>query len=157
MDLFGFLDGASAWWWVALALALGIVEVLTLTFFLIWPALAALAVAAGLWMVPDMSGTTQVLIFAVLSAVATLAGRQWVLSRKPASEDPALNNRAAQLVGRRAVLIDDLSGDALGSVEVDGIRWRARLSDGAGRASSGQRLQVTGAQGMVLVLAHTDE
>lgn len=153
MDIFAFMDGASPWWWVALALALGIFEILTLTFFLIWPALAALAVAIVLWIVPDMSGTGQIIMFAVLSAVATLAGRQWVLSRKPVTEDPGLNNRAAQLIGRTATLIEDLAGDTVGGVEVDGIRWRGRLTADITTATAGDVLRVQDVDGMVLLLS----
>lgn len=153
MDVFDFLNGISPWWWVAAALALGTIEILTFSFFLIWPALAAFFVAVFMWIFPEMSGATQILIFAVLSAVLTLVGRQWVMTRKPSSENPGLNNRASALIGRNAVLIEDLSGTALGSVEVDGIRWRARLEDEGDTAATGASLKIASADGMVLVLS----
>lgn len=153
MDVFSFLNGISPWWWVALALGLGTIEVLTFSFFLIWPGLAALVVAVALWIFPDMSGSAQILIFAVLSAALTIAGRQWVLSKKPQTENPGLNNRASALIGRRATLIEDLEGDALGNVEVDGIRWRARLSGPDSTAASGESLKITATDGMTLILS----
>ena len=153
MDIFGFLDGISPWWWVALALALGTIEILTFSFFLIWPGLAAFAVAILMWVFPGMSGTWQILIFAVLAVAFTLAGRWLVLSRKPTSEVPGLNDRAIQLIGRNAVVIDGFVAGGLGNVEVDGVRWRARMADGAPPPASGQVLSVTGTQGMTLLLS----
>ena len=153
MDIFAFLDGISPWWWVAIAFVLGTIEILTFSFFLIWPALAALVVAVLLWMFPEMSGAVQLLWFSILSVVLTLGGRQWVLSGKPTSETPGLNNRATALIGRNAVLIDALAGGALGNVEVDGIRWRARLDSAEAAADAGQSLRIVSADGMVLILA----
>ncbi|MEM7058988.1 MAG: NfeD family protein [Pseudomonadota bacterium] len=152
MDVFDFLNGLSPWWWIAAALALGTIEILTFSFFLIWPAIAAFLVGILLWLFPEMSGAMQILIFAVLSAILTLVGRQWVMTRKPTSDNPGLNNRASALIGRNATLIEDLSGTALGNVEVDGIRWRARLDTEDGTAATGASLQIATADGMVLVL-----
>ena len=152
MDVFDFLNGISPWWWVAAALALGTIEILTFSFFLIWPAIAAFLVAVLMWIFPEMTGAIQILIFAVASAVLTLIGRQWVMTKKPTSDNPGLNNRASALIGRNAVLIEDLAGTALGNVEVDGIRWRARLDKPEGTAASGASLRIHGTEGMVLVL-----
>ena len=152
MDVLDFLNGISPWWWVALALALGTIEILTFSFFLIWPGIAAFFVAVLMWIFPEMSGALQILAFAVMSAILTLLGRQWVMTKKPTSDNPGLNNRASALIGRNAVLIEDLSGDVLGNVEVDGIRWRARLDNPDSNAASGASLRVNSADGMVLIL-----
>lgn len=154
MEIFSFLTGISPWWWVAAALALGIIEVLTFSFFLIWPGLAAAIVAVVMWIVPDLSGTMQILVFAILSVVFTLLGRQYVLNRTPTSETPGLNQRSAQLIGRNAVVIDGFASGGLGNVEVDGMRWRARMSEGATRPGSGQTLEIVGSEGMTLILSH---
>jgi len=155
MEIFAFLDGVSPWWWVAGALALAIIEVLTFSFFLIWPGLAALAVGVLMFLVPDLSGTWQVLLFAVLSVAFTLVGRHLVLTRTPNSDAPGLNQRSAQLVGRTAVVIDGFAAGGVGNVEVDGVRWRARMESGAERPGTGQILEITGAEGMTLVLSPT--
>lgn len=153
MDLFGFLAGASPWWWIAFALGLMAIEMLTFSFFLIWPGLAAVIVAVTLWIFPELSGTGQVLLFSGLSLVLSLAGRAWFLDRKPVSEVPGLNNRSTQLVGRTAVVIDGFDAGGLGNVEVDGIRWRARMADGQGEPTPGETLHVEEADGMTLILA----
>ena len=153
MELFSFLDGASPWWWIALGLGLGAVEIMTFSFFLIWPGLAAIAVGALMWVAPGMSGTMQLLMFAGLSIVLTLMGRWLVLTRKPTSELPGLNNRASQLVGRTAIVLDGFHAGGSGNVEVDGVRWRGRLTEGADVPAPGSVLQVSGADGMTLVLS----
>lgn len=151
-DLFQFLQGISPWWWVALAFGLAAVEVVTFSFFLIWPALAALGVAILLWVVPDLSGSAQLLGFAVMAVVFTLAGRQLVFLNKPTSDRPNLNQRGAALVGRNAVVIDGFAAGGLGNVQVDGMPWRARLAEGVKRPAPGDVLDITAADGMVLVL-----
>lgn len=156
-DLFQFLDGISPWWWVALAFGLAAVEVVTFSFFLIWPALAALGVAIVLWIVPDMSGTAQLLWFALMSVAFTIAGRQLVFLRKPTSDRPNLNQRSAALIGRNAVVIDGFAAGGVGSVQVDGMPWRARMAEGQGRPATGDILEITDADGMVLILQPTPQ
>lgn len=156
MDIFDFLTGISPWWWVAGALALGIIEVLTFSFFLIWPALAAFAVAVLMWLFPDMSGTWQILLFSALSVLFTVAGRQIVMNNKPESDAPGLNERSAQLIGRTATVIDGFAGGGVGNVEIDGVRWRARMTPGAERPTAGQVLDIVDANGMTLILAPLD-
>ena len=152
MDLFGFLDGISPWWWIAGALVLAIIEVLTFSFFLIWPGLAALAVGILMWIFPGMSGTTQVLVFSILAVLFTWAGRAYVLNRVPSSESPGLNRRSSQMIGRHATVVDGFTGGGVGNVEIDGIRWRARMADGATVPEPGEVLPITGADGMTLIL-----
>ena len=82
----------------------------------------------------------------------TWAGRAYVMNHKPTSEAPGLNQRSSQMIGRNATVIDGFSNGGLGNVEVDGIRWRAKMADGAGTPDPGQVLPITGADGMTLVL-----
>ncbi len=153
MDVLGFLTGISPWWWVAAALALGTIEVLTFSFFLIWPALAALTVAILMWAFPGLAGSWQIVVFAVLSILYTLIGRQWVMSRQQASsENPELNQRSAALIGRRAVVLDGFADGHTGNVEIDGTRWRAQLSIEQPRPQPGDVLEVTGTNRMTLVV-----
>ncbi|MCL5777814.1 NfeD family protein [Limibaculum sp. FT325] len=156
VDLFAFLDGASAWWWVALALALGAVEVVTFTYFLLWLSLGALTVAGLLFVVPDATGTTQVLVFAVATLVIAMAGWGWLRLRQRADSAPGtgLNRRAAQLVGRTAVVSGPFRA-GVGMVEIDGVSWRARLAPDAGHASEpapGSLMRVLAAEGATLLV-----
>jgi len=154
VDLFAFLDGASAWWWVALALALGAVEVMTFTYFLIWLAIAALTVAGLLFAAPETSGTVQITVFALSALVYTVAGWAWLRARRSSDSVPGagLNRRAAQLVGRVGVAAGPFRA-GIGTVEIDGVGWRARLSDDASRTpppGPGSLMRVIAAEGVTL-------
>ncbi|MFQ5566184.1 MAG: NfeD family protein [Paracoccaceae bacterium] len=154
-DLFAFLDGASPWWWIALALGLGAIEIVTFTYFMLWLGLAALTVGIGLAMFPAMPGTSQLLTFALLSILYCVIGWAYVRQRKPTDGDPALNRRSAAMIGRQAVVTGAFSA-GVGWVEVDGVRWRARLADpdgGGEPPAAGTTMSVASADGMTLIVA----
>lgn len=147
-----FIANLSPWWWLAIALAIGALEMATMSFFLIWPALAALAMAGVVALWPDMSGAATISIFAILAIVLTFAGRS-VVHRfgDGGGPDTGLNNRASQMVGRRARVLECDAGR--GVVEIDGMRWSARWED-AGSAAPDSKVDVTGAEGMTLTVAN---
>ena len=163
-DLFAFLDGASPWWWIALALGLGAIEMVTFTYFMLWLGLAAFTVGIGLAIFPTMPGTSQLLTFALLSVLYTVIGWLVVRRHQPKDGDPGLNRRSAAMVGRQAVVTQAFSA-GVGWVEIDGVRWRARLvdadggPDGGGPGNGGEppeagaTLSITDADGMTLVVA----
>jgi len=156
LDLFAFLDGASPWWWIALALGLGAIEIVTFTYFMLWLGLAAFTVGIGLAMFPAIPGTSQLLAFALLSILYTAIGWVYVMRRQPKDAHPGLNRRAAAVVGRQAVVTGAFSA-GVGWVEVDGVRWRARLAepggDGAEPPEAGATMSITDADGMTLIVA----
>lgn len=149
MDLFAFLDGASPWWWIAAAIAIGAVEMLTFTYFLIWVALAALGTGAMMWVFPGMTGTGQLATFATLSVIITIAGRFWLKHRRSTPSDaPNLNRRSEQVIGRVGKALEAFDNRE-GVVVIDGVRWRARLTGKS--AAKDQSLSVIDADGMTLI------
>jgi membrane protein implicated in regulation of membrane protease activity len=137
----------SPWWWVALAILLGAIEMLTPTTVLVWSALAAVVTAAVLWLVP-LGLAAQVALFAVASIVFTLAGRALFQRSRSQDDGSTLNRRADQVLGREAVVVAFDHGD--GQVTVDGVPWPARLEAGSTVPQSGDRVLVTGAEGIVV-------
>lgn len=146
--LFLFLDGVSPWIWIALGVAIGVAEMLTLSYFLIGPSLAAFAIGALLFIAPGTGGDIQVAVFAVLSVVFTLGGRSWLLRRRPEGGTPGLNRRSELMIGRRGRALADFERGE-GIIVIDDVRWNARLGTGEALANAG--LQVTGADGLVLI------
>lgn len=152
MDVFGFLVGISPWVWIALGLTLAGAELLIGSFFLLWPGLAALLTGLALAVWPGMGGTQQAALFAGLAAALTAAARFWNIRHRgeQPSENPALNRRQARMVGRRGRVLEPFGGGE-GVVEVDGLRWRARLAPGAA-AGADAAVRVREVDGVVLVV-----
>jgi len=150
MEFFGFLDGISPWWWLALGGALAGLEMLAASFVVIWPGLAAMIMAVLLWIFPTMSGEVQVASFAALAVGLTFGGR-WLVRRygQPESEAPDLNRRARRLIGRSGKVLSVEPG-GYARVEIGGVPWSARVVEG--NAEIGAGVEVTGAEGMTLLV-----
>ncbi|MFQ5437810.1 MAG: NfeD family protein [Paracoccaceae bacterium] len=148
MELFAFLHGISPWWWVAFGVALGVLEMATMSFFLIWPAIASLFIAVLIWLAPGLSGTTQIIVFAILSVALTFAGRGLINRFGDGGEDAeGLNSRALKMVGRQAKVLKYTGPE--GSVSIDGTHWRAIWPEGSS-ADPGATVTIIGAEGMTL-------
>ncbi|MHA3976174.1 NfeD family protein [Halovulum sp. GXIMD14794] len=149
--MFVWLETISPWWWVALALILGAIEMLTMSLFLLWPAAAALLMAVVVAVLPGMPGELRLAVFAALAIALTYAGRALVrrYGDGGGAGDSGLNSRAAQMVGRRGRLLSAQAGEL--SVEIDGVHWSARL-DAEAPLAPGVLVEVTGVQGMTLLV-----
>ena len=146
--MFSFLDSISPIWWFAFALILGVFELLATSTYFLWPALAAVLVAASLIVWPDLAGELQLAVFAGGTIAMSLAGR-WAFSRFSNSDDRAadLNNRAARMVGRNAEVIS--FANSRGYVLIDGVRWNAIWPDGE-VAQEGETVKIEGVDGSTL-------
>ena len=149
--LLALLDGISPWWWVAAALLIAAAELLTFSYYMLWLSLAAFAVAGLLTVRPETSGTTQLVVFAVLAVVFTAIGWAVAKRRRRDQEPSTLNSRANAMVGREAVVAEAFRA-GVGPVEIDGIRWRGRVVGEGGAPAPGDALTVVGTEGMVLLL-----
>lgn len=149
MDILQMLTGMSPWWWVVVAFAFGSIEMATMTFFLIWPGLAALCMAGILALAPNVSGTMQIALFAIISIILTFAGRYLLNKYGDGAGDggETLNKRSAYLVGQSAKVLEFDEGT--GVVEIEGMRWRAQwLADQT--SAPGQSVRITQAEPLLL-------
>ncbi|HYG06568.1 MAG TPA: NfeD family protein [Stenotrophomonas sp.] len=108
--------------WAALALLLFAAEALAPGAFMLWMGLAAAVVFVVVWVVPDIPLLMQALIFVVLSFVSVQVYRTWFRRRDRQSDQPLLNRRAEQLVGRVVVLDQPISGGR-GRAKIDDAFW----------------------------------
>jgi membrane protein implicated in regulation of membrane protease activity len=148
MSVLAALEGISPWWWVALAILLAAVEMVTVTTVVVWSALAAFVTALALWVAPGMDGAGQIALFASCSIAFTLAGRALVGRWGKQEEVGQLNRRAAQVIGRDAVVDRFEFGE--GQVIVDGVPWPARLEEGAATPAVGARVRIVSVDGIVV-------
>jgi len=106
ISVFQWVANLSPWWWVAFGIGLGAVEMATMSFFLIWPALGAIVMALIVAFGPPMSGEAIVSLWAILSIALTFAGRSFMNRFGDGGEPTSnLNARSKQLVGRKAKVL----------------------------------------------------
>lgn len=110
-------------WWVAAALVLATLEMLSLDLVLLMLAGGALAgaVAAG----AGAPVPVQVLVAAVAAVVLLFALRPWMLRHVRAGTHTPTN--ADSLVGRSAIVVEAVSAKD-GQVRLDGALWTARTT-----------------------------
>lgn len=141
-------------WWVAAALALGLIEIASLDLVFSMLSLAALAAAgaAGL----DQGFTVQVLVFVATAVLLLVVLRPIALRKlKPAGEGERTN--ADALVGRTAVVLREVT-DRAGLVKLTGEEWTARAAPGIVLPvdDTVQVLRIEGATAVVAPLPTTE-
>ena len=131
--------------WAAAALLLFAAEVLAPGAFMLWLGLAAGAVFVAVLLVPGMSLLAQVGAFVVLSFVSIQAYRTWFRGRERVSDQPMLNRRVAQLVGR-TVPLEHAIVNGRGRVQIADALWDVVGPD----LPTGAAVRIVGADGTTL-------
>jgi inner membrane protein len=151
--LLALLGDIQPWHWLALGAILVGVEIISPTFYFLWPGLAAGVVGATLYAFPELSPQNQIILFAVLAVVATVAWKRFAPREWTSTEPhPTLNQpRSNQYVGRRARVAEAFSGGR-GAVFIDDTRWSAATVDGSD-PKTGEMVTVTGSDGATLKIA----
>jgi len=129
--ILSLVDQLGPWNWMVLGLVLLGLEILLPGVFLLWIGLAALAVGSLsllLWDVGFWGWELQTVIFLALSVVFAFAGRRIMASRGDQSDQPLLNQRGQQLVGRTATLKEPIS-EGFGRIQLGDTLWRVSGPD----------------------------
>lgn len=133
-----------AWGWAAVAAIFLIVELLTGSGWLLWPAGSAALVAAVVAVWPSLGLPGAIAVFAALTIVTTYLGRRF-LPKSLASGDDDVNDPHARIIGHHGkVATAFVSG--LGRVFVDGKEWSAQ-ADGDGPLAVGDMIEVIAVEG----------
>ena len=130
------------WNWMVLGFALLALEILVPGVFLLWIGLAALVVGALsllLWDLGFWVWQTQVLVFLALALVLAFTGKKIMTGRGDATDQPLLNRRAEQFVGRTATLAAPIE-NGRGKLHLDDTIWRITGPD----LPAGSRVRVAG-------------
>ncbi len=147
--LITLLQHMQPWHWLALGLVLLVLEIVTGTSYLLWPAAAAGATGVMLYAAPHTGYGVQLGVFAMLTIVLTLTGRNYMKGRWLAQDDGVkLNERGAQMVGQIGVAEGEFAAGQ-GRVKLGDTVWRATSGDAI---LAGERVEVTGADGSSLVV-----
>lgn len=140
----------AQWWWLILAVLLGIGEILSPGVFLIWVAAAA-AFTGLVTMLSGVPTAAQLLIFAMTSLVSAWFGRRWYLGNPVKSSDPLLNDRSARLIGRTVTVAEPIA-HGRGRVKVGDSVWPATGPD----LPEGAAALITGVNDGVLVVVQSE-
>jgi membrane protein implicated in regulation of membrane protease activity len=131
--------------WLAIGAVLLAVEVGTGSGWLLWPAASA-AVMGLLGLTVHLDLMMQLVIFAILTIITTLAGRHF-FARAGTGD---INDTRSRLAGLDGVAAGDFKGGQ-GRVFVDGKEWAATLEGGASLAS-GMKVVVVAVKGACLTV-----
>lgn len=132
-------------WWL-LALVLVGIELMAPGFFMLWIGIAAAAMGLVLLFAPDISFMVQAILFAVLSLISCFVYWRFVRhAMDEPSDQPQLNRRAEQLIGRKYVL-DSAIVNGQGKARVGDSLW---LVEGP-ELPAGTTIAVVGVDGSTL-------
>lgn len=147
-----FVAAMGIWsWWIFGAILIGI-EVFAPGSFFLWFGLAAFVVGL-ITMIFGMENAiwvwqAQVIVFVVLALAFAVIGRSFMKKRGwDKSEQPNLNNRGAQLIGRHAILTQPIS-QGHGRAKIGDSTWRVAGPD----MPEGSKVVVVSAQSSTLTV-----
>ncbi len=142
--MMAWLEHIVFWHWWILAGLLLILELTAPAFFFLWLGIAAAAVGMILLVFPAIPVETQLVLFAIASIGAILAWRKYREDRPLQIDQPHLNRRGNQYIGR-VFTLDNAITNGEGKVTVDDSTWRVKGPD----LPAGTAIRVTGIDGVI--------
>jgi membrane protein implicated in regulation of membrane protease activity len=149
--MMAWLEHIVFWHWWILAGLLLILELTAPAFFFLWLGIAAASVGLILLVFPSIGVEIQLVLFAITSIVSVLAWRKYRESRPITTDQPNLNRRGQQYVGRIFSLTQPIS-NGVGKVIVDDSTWKVKGPD----LPIGTHIKVTGVDGVVFQVESAD-
>ncbi|BCH14832.1 MAG: NfeD family protein [Mesorhizobium sp.] len=131
------------WVWMVLGFVLLVMEVIAPGIFMLWIGIAALligVVSLLIWDADFWTWQIQVLAFLAMSLVSTYVGKRLAGGRHDPTDQPLLNRRGEQMIGRMATLAEPIK-DGRGRIKLGDTLWRVSGPD----LPAGTQVRVTGA------------
>ena len=146
------------WLWLGAIVLFGVAEMATESMVSIWfvaGALAALITCMSGWAPGGLTPeATQVLVFAVVSALALVLTRPLV---RRFMTRPRIPTNSDRLLGMTAKVTEPVDNErASGAVYVDGKTWTARSADGA-VIPAGTQVKVEKIEGVKLLVQYSEK
>lgn len=147
MSYFGDL---GAWNWMVLGAVLLALEILVPGVFLLWIGIAAVltgALSLQLWGFAFWTWQLQVFVFLILALVSAYTGSRVMKARSGDTDQPLLNRRTDQLIGRTGVLSEPIA-QGVGRMRLGDTTWRVVGPD----LPAGTQVRVVAANGPELTV-----
>ncbi|WP_297833372.1 NfeD family protein [Pseudomonas sp.] len=120
--MWDYLQHLSFWDWLGLGTVLLILEVFGAGGYLLWIGVAAAGVGVLSFLIPAMQWEIQFVLFAVLSVLTAVYWWQRQRSAVRVSDQPGLNMRGQELIGRTFVVQSAIIGGR-GKIKVNDGVW----------------------------------
>jgi len=140
-----FLENLTNWHWFILAVILFVMEVFAPGAVFMWIAIAAAILGLLLSLFTDIGWEYQLFIFAILSVASLFAWRKYAAKHTAETDQPQLNRRGMQYVGRTFTL-DEPIVNQFGRIRVDDTTWKIHGEN----CDAGSVVKVTEVHGAVL-------
>lgn len=149
--MIAWLEHVVFWHWWILAGLLLILELTAPAFFFLWLGIAAAAVGLILLVFPSIGIETQLVLFGITSIMAVIVWKKYREARPLKSDQPNLNRRGHQYIGR-IFSLDHPIDNGVGKVTVDDSTWKIKGPN----LPAGTHIKVTGVEGTVFIVEATD-
>lgn len=144
--LYALFAGFGPWNWFIFGVLLFTLEMVVPGVHFLWFGVAAFA-AGGFAILTGVAWPWQLVAFGMFAVAAVFWVRRYVQPDVARSDQPDLNARGQQYVGR-SVLVEEPILNGRGKVRVGDTIWSAEGPD----AAAGTRVTVLGARGIVLIV-----
>ena len=149
IELFTQLTG---WHWAALGIILLILEALGAGGFLIGAAISSFITALFVIFSGDPDWKIQITLFSVLAVLLSIIYWYKFKNFNFRSDQPMLNDRAAQFIGRKFILAEAIT-NGQGRIQIGDTFWKLRSDDDLAVST---KIEVTGNDGMTLLVRAVD-
>lgn len=134
--------------WLILGAILLIVEVASFTLLFFWLAIAAVIMAAISYLVPSLSLTAQLLIFAIIAVLSVIIWHRVFKKTQDSMGDAKMNNRASRYVGQTATLVEPIT-NGLGKIQIEDSFWRVSCTTDL---PAGSQVKIVDSQDVTLIV-----
>ena len=145
------LEDLTYWHWWIFAAVLIILEMFAPGAFFLWLGIAAGVVGFAVFVLPTMAWEFQLLLFSIFSVISIFIWRKYFRVRAADTDQPSLNRRGEQYIGRVFTLEHALV-NGIGKINVDDSTWKIEGED----CEAGSKIKVTGVEGTILRVEKQD-
>ncbi len=139
------LQEATYWHWWVLGVILIILEIISPAVFFLWMGISAGVVGLLVLLFPSLGWELQLLLFSIFSVASIALWRNYLKKHPTESDQPSLNRRGEQYVGRTFTLEEPVV-NGFGKIRVDDSTWKVTGED----CPAGTKVRVMGVDGVIL-------